>query len=528
MQPHEGNGAVRRIVAEAEEVVPDDNAEVTRLAALSPIECDRQLAESAKWLGCKIRTLRRQVEGARNRGVSKNAGQGRALNLEKPEPWPDPVDGADLLNGLTVAIRRYVVIGGAEATAVALWVMAVHAFDGFMVFPRLFVTAPEKGCGKSTLLDVLSRLVPKPLGASSITAASLFRVIEKARPTLLLDEADAYVRNNEDLRAVLDAGHRRDGAVIRTVGDDHEPRQFSAFAPMVLAAIGRLPGTIEDRSIKVGLRRRRPDEHLEPLRVDRARDLEDLARKAARWAADHSATLGAADPKMPAGVINRAADNWRPLLAVADAAGADWAARARDVAAAVLSGDSEDADSIRVLLLSDLRDYFADGGLDIAFTAEVLRVLGTKDERPWPEFNKGKPISARQLAALLKPFGIRPKEIRRGTEVDRGYRREWFDDAFARYVPAPSVTASQPSDSADFHEPQSVTRRGGVTDGNGPNPRNSAGCNAVTDKPGILEAERVSLSVPDREDAGQSKFVYQPLPSGWRERLLRKGHEERE
>jgi putative DNA primase/helicase len=203
--------------------------------------------------------------------------------------WPELVDGVTLLAELAEAIRRHVVLGEAEAVAAALWVVAVHAFDTWPVFP-------------------------KPRGASNITAAALFRVIEAAHPTLLLDEADTYARDNEDLRGVLDAGHRRDGAVIRTVGDDHEPRQFSAWAPVALAASGRLPGTIEDRSIRIGLRRRRPDEAVEPLRLDRTGELEDLARKAARWAADHAAELAAADPAMPEGIINRAADNWRPLL----------------------------------------------------------------------------------------------------------------------------------------------------------------------------------------------------------------------
>jgi hypothetical protein len=242
------------------------------------------------------------------------------------------VDGAELLDALAKAIRRYVVLDQREADAVALWALATHAFDAFFILPRLFITAPEKGCGKSTLLDVLSRLVPRPLGASSITAAALFRTIEAARPTLLLDEADTYARDNEDLRGVLDAGHRRDGAVIRTVGEDHEPRRFSAWAPVALAAIGHLPGTIEDRSIIVRMRRRRPDEQVSTLRGDRASELEELVRKMARWAKDHAEALGAADPGMPASIYNRAADNWRPLLAAADATGGEWPERARRAA----------------------------------------------------------------------------------------------------------------------------------------------------------------------------------------------------
>ena len=112
---------------------------------------------------------RRLVAGARNKPGDGVSGQGRPLDLHEPEPWPEPVEGARCSTELAAAVRRYVVLGEAEAAAVALWVVAVHAFDAFAIFPRLFINSPEKGCGKSTLLDVLSRLVPKPLGASGIT-----------------------------------------------------------------------------------------------------------------------------------------------------------------------------------------------------------------------------------------------------------------------------------------------------------------------------------------------------------------------
>jgi putative DNA primase/helicase len=352
------------------------------------------------------------------------------------------------------------------------------------------VTAPEKGCGKSTVLDVLSRLVSRPLGASNITAAALFRVIEAARPTLLLDEADAYARDNEDLRSVLDAGHRRDGAVIRTVGDDHEPCQFSVWAPVALAAIGHLPGTVEDRSIRITMRRRRPEESIEPLRLDRAGHLEQLARMAARWAADHAAALAAADPAMPAAIVNRAADNWRPLLAVADLAGGAWPQRARK-AATELSIDGEDSMSAGVLLLTDLRELFAGEGSGVLFTREILKALHADETRPWPEFRSGKPITERQLAALLKPHKIKPKTVRRGIETEKGYRLEWFADAFARYLPPRSVTASQSSNSAGFEPVPSVTLPDAValpvTDARCENPSVSAGCDAVTDREAQLE-----------------------------------------
>jgi putative DNA primase/helicase len=191
-----GAGASAGCVTMSTDRASADAIEIARLAALPPIECDRQLREAAKGLGCYVSTLRRQVEDARCDDTEHVTRQGRALDLHEPEQWPQPVDGAGLLDELAAAVRRHIVLGEAEAFAVALWVVGVHAFDAWTIFPRLFISSPEKGCGKSTLLDVLSCLVPKPLVASSITPAALFRVIEAARPTLLLDEADSYARDN--------------------------------------------------------------------------------------------------------------------------------------------------------------------------------------------------------------------------------------------------------------------------------------------------------------------------------------------
>jgi len=365
-------------------------------------------------------------------------GQGRPLDLTEPDPWPEEVDGDALLDEMSAAVRRFVVLDRFSADAVALWVVGVHAFDAWTIFPRLLVTAPEKQCGKSTLLDVIGSFVPRALSTDSITAAALFRTIEAARPTLLLDEADTYIRNREDLRGVIDSGHRCDGGVIRTVGDDHEPRRFSTWAPVVLAAIGHLPGTIEDRSIKIGLRRRRPDESSELLRLDRTKEFERLASMATRWAGDHVIQLGKSDPAMPADIFNRPADNWRPLLAVADAAGGEWPDRARQAAIELTFDGADDESSVRVALLADVRDAFAGRNADRLASEDLVAHLVELDERPWPEFKAGRAITKTQIARLLKPFGIKSGTIRfENGRTAKGYYRALFEDAFARYLPPP-------------------------------------------------------------------------------------------
>ena len=51
-----------------------------------------------------------------------------------------------------------------------------------------------------------------------------------------------------------------------------------------------------------------------------------------RWAEDNASRLTGFEPDMPDFLHGRAADNWRPLLAVADIADGDWPKKAREVA----------------------------------------------------------------------------------------------------------------------------------------------------------------------------------------------------
>ncbi|NIU06397.1 MAG: hypothetical protein GWO40_19315 [Gammaproteobacteria bacterium] len=155
-----------------------------------------------------------------------------------------------MLDSMTGAIRDHIVLPVHAAETAALWAVHCHIFDATDVTPRLALLSPHKRCGKTTLLGVLSRLVPRPLLAANVTAAAVFRTVEAARPVLLADEADNFLGRDEML-GILNRGHRRGGRVIRTVGDDREPRQFSTFAPAALAAIGRLPPTLQGRSIAV-------------------------------------------------------------------------------------------------------------------------------------------------------------------------------------------------------------------------------------------------------------------------------------
>jgi putative DNA primase/helicase len=401
----------------------DSDAEIRRLASLSVLQYARQRDDAAKRLGVGLGMIDRLVKAERDKTAGAGT-QGRPLSFPQIEPWPDPVDGAALLDDLVVAISRHIVMLDYAVHATAVWVVHTYLLDVTDITPRLGIMSPEKGCGKSTLLKLLKSLVYRPLLATNVSAPGVFRVVEMMRPTFLIDEADTFLPDNEPLRGILNAGHERGSEIVRPVGEDHVPHLFSTYAACAVAQIGRLPDTIADRSIRIELRRRKPGDRIVELRHGRTGHLDELARRVARWASDNAERVHAIDPAVPPGVFNRAADNWRPLLAIADAAGGDWPECARLACTAAVAGAEDE--SVKALLLADIRVIFAEKGADHLSSADLVEALVALEGHPWAEW-KGKAITQNGLARLLKPFGISP--------VKRTYELFQFDDAFERYLP---------------------------------------------------------------------------------------------
>jgi hypothetical protein len=348
-------------------------------------------------------------------------------------------------------------------------------------FPRLAITSPEKGCGKTTALDVLRELVARPLSTSNVTASAVFRTVEIARPTLLIDEADTFLTENEALRGTLNSGHCKGAAIIRTVGDDHEPRQFSTWSPAAIAMIGNLPSTLDDRAVAVRLRRRKPTERVQAFRSDRTANLQNLARKAA-------------DPDMGP-LINRVADNWRPLFAIADIAGGKWPKHARTVAHGA-EAKKEDQ-SVGTMLLSDIREIFTTRPeSDRISSTELASTLGLMEGRLWAEWRNGKPMTAAAMARMLSPFGIFSRTRRAGTDTFKGYLYSDFEEAFSSYLANSAnqtVTPSQRNNDGHCDVLQTVTLDEDVTLSKVSQRNNDGHCDGVTVwKRGIEEKEEVS------------------------------------
>jgi putative DNA primase/helicase len=204
-----------------------------------------------------------------------------------------------------------------------------------------------------------------------VTTAGIFPGIERYRPTMLIDEADTFIDAGDEMAGILNSGHQPETAFVwRCDGDDHEPRGFSTWSPLAIARIGDdLPAPLRSRSIVIRMQRARCDEDLERLRAMHHAGLDDLCRKGARWAVDHLDVLRDADPEMPEALRGRSADNWRPLISIADAAGGCWADTARRVAVIMIGRDEE---SKPVRLLAAIRDVFAAKRVDTASAVSTL------------------------------------------------------------------------------------------------------------------------------------------------------------
>lgn len=148
--------------------------------------------------------------------------------------------------------------------------------------------------------------------------------------------------------------------------------------------------------------------------------------------------LAHADPEVPVDLNDRAQDNWRSLFAIADLAGGDWSQHARDAALSLHGEGQESEFSDPLQLLIDIREMFSSEEANRVSSADLLNYLHGLEERPWSCFSYGRPITQRQLAKMLRPFGVQSASIRvrgRATTV-KGYHRDWFNDPFARYLPA--------------------------------------------------------------------------------------------
>jgi hypothetical protein len=401
---------------------------------------------------------------------------------------PQHAGALSLLERLEQHFQRHAVLSPGLPLVLALWSLATYMFESFDCFPYLAVTSPTKRCGKTRVAELLEFVCANPLRTVGITPAALFRTIEKKKPTLLIDEAEALRGRDERataLREILNAGYRKGQKVIRCEGgngNSYKTREFETFCPKVLVLIGDLSETLADRCLPVQMKRR-TSERLERFRFARVKvETGPLRVEAKQWAKKNRLAVErwyqANDVTC---VEDREAELWLPLFAVCTLAAPERLSELESIARQ-LSGTkaaSEPAD-FGTKLLVDLRAIF---GTDRETTANLLSRLNGLSESPWPNWSNGRGLDGRFLSRLLRPFGIQPRNIRLGETVAKGYEKSDFEDAWSRYLlPVSATAATKLSSQQDGQDSASATRSACSASENAENANVYAGCSGVADE----------------------------------------------
>ena len=409
------------------------------------MEYDRRRKEAARELGIRVETLDAEVTRLRNQIRDDEAFNSALATMRSPEPWPHRVDAAELLTQIADRFRHYVILPPGAAEAFTLWSAHAHCFSAFIQSPRLNISSPEPGCGKTTVLDVIAALTPRAIRTENLTAPVLFRLVHQYQPTLLLDEVDAWLPQAEELRGLLNAGHKRGACAYRCDGEGNAVRPFRAFSPAALAGIGQLTGTLHDRSIVVPLIKAEAGDKLARFNDEHIEIETELCRKLARWTADNFAALKSCEPAMPPAAFNRLGDNWRPLFAIAQIAGGDWPRLALDSFNRLSNpppplalpppprGQSSGFNGSKFNgscssehdLLADIRDIFKSAAVTRLSSRQLVDALCALPDRSYRQPSSLR-YEPRNLTRLLATRGIYSRNIRIAGRVVRGYEAADF------------------------------------------------------------------------------------------------------
>ncbi len=327
-----------------------------------------------------------------------------------------------------------------EAARVAhvLWIAHTHCMDKWESTPRIAFLSPEPGSGKTRALELTELLVPRPISTVNCTSNYLFRrmVDPAGTPTVLYDEADTIFgprakSEHEEVRGFLNAGHRKGASSGRCVvkGKSIVTEDFPAYCAVALAGLDDLPDTIMSRAVVIRMRRRAPDENVQPFRR-RECEAEGIRLRTALATFARMIPEGVW-PELPAGIADRDADVWEALIAVADAAGGDWPERARVTAVTYVTAPALGRQTLGVKLLEDLRTVF--GESEHMLTVSILESLNALEESPWGDI-RGKPLDARGLSHRLGKYGVQRHTVRIGSVIGKGYSRGDLADSWKRYL----------------------------------------------------------------------------------------------
>ena len=419
------------------------------------IQRDIAIKEASKRLGASIGAIKAELE---RRIKKRSNGNARVLEFSAAKIASAPSLDETLQN-VSGFMGRFISYPSENArVAHTLWVAHCHLMEAWYTTPRLAFMSAEKASGKTRALEVTELLVPNSILSINASPAAIVTHVSAGAVTILHDEIDNVfgsaksVEANADLCAILNGGYRRGAAVYRCVmqGKARELEKLEAFCPVAIAGLKTLPDTLASRSIFIRMRRRAPGESVEQFRQRKIRpQAQALFDALALRCREIERAMATVEPKMPDSITDRDAECWEPLFAVADAAGGDWPGTARIAAVGLIAGAADAILSDGVELLQHIREAF--GTESKVWTSALVNSLCSRDESPWKDI-RGRDLGDRGLAEMLKPYGIKSRDVWVTGKTKKGYYAADFHDAWKRYLapfPHPLSDESDESEVAD-------------------------------------------------------------------------------
>jgi putative DNA primase/helicase len=359
------------------------------------------------------------------------------------EPWPEPVDGKELVEEIFTAIEKCVYLNSEQILAITYW--ALHTYfirpkgerQAFRYSPILHLTSWLFGCGKTVLQDLLAEVSNKSRKAANISISSLYRLLHSKQPVLFLDEIDTYFQNRDELIGILNAGYdERVGTVLRQSpkGNDwSETAEFSVWGAKCLAGIGTQVATLESRAIKIQLVRKPTNHRLERLHDILARDLNfflNIRQKCVRFAIDNEEALIRQPPFYRDELSDRANDCWSGLFKLAGLIGAGTQ-NLHDAANKLSSSSGPERSDFEEFLL-DLKPFVESCHQSRIPSNALVDYLRGLEDRPYPY----KGFSAYDLASRLRPHSIRPVQMRAdgNNRNVKGYEKSELQQLISKYL----------------------------------------------------------------------------------------------
>jgi Protein of unknown function (DUF3631) len=431
-----------------------------------------------------------------------------ALGLEGKQLWGDgeqtvpslPAPDSELVRWLLEQLeaiwRDYIVMPEPAFALIAVADLHTWLFDAAETTLYISLRAPERESGKTRGLEVSELTCRMPHRSEDVSPASLFRLVDQYRPTVLIDEVDTIFSGRDgdaaELRRLLNGGYRLGGKATRVEERKGERKvlTFSTYSPKRFAGIGRLPDTIESRCIPINMKRKKRSEPIKRFRQREVKERTAPVRQRLLELPDTKLVevLRDARPELPDELTDRQQEGVEPLLAIADYAGGDWPQRAREAAVELLASAGAIEDSRGVRLLGDCRTTFEDA--EALHSVDLVERLRNLEGSAWGEGDDF--LTEIKLSNMLRAYGIAPHPIQMAKKQRRGYRKAQFEDAWDRYCPIPSTGALpadqpvNPSTSQSQSEKQGISTRQppDQVDGseNGSNPHSNAEVDGLTGK----------------------------------------------